>query len=451
MEKLESRKESTLKDFLEVIFRRKWIIIGIVVVSTSFVIFLNIKEPAAYESSAKMLVKRGEATSVFSSNVRTLSWEEEIASQIEMVKSQMVIDRARELLPRYYPGKPEYEIDINPGGINSGVISTSNVLWVTYSSGDPLLCEAAVNSVTNAYKEYYQEVRTPPEMEDFFLSEMQSMKDELEYWRDRKREVQDEWRIVDIKTQRLNTLNRLDRYEVLLGEIVQDRRELEEVIDRLEKFSELDLNEQSSISSALYTEGRRETVLDQLHEDLLRLRMEEVSLSVNYTESNRERVKIRSQIENLETMINDEIRSLKILARSRLGIIKSKEETIKGLLADISTEAEAYPMKESEIDRINSAIIRLENDYEQLVDQYMNSKVTQASNPEWTITILGPAEKAYQKKTRDYVRIALGPFFSLIVALGLAFFVDNLDHSIKNVSEAEDVLGQNVLASFPDL
>ena len=50
-----------------------------------------------------------------------------------------------------------------------------------------------------------------------------------------------------------------------------------------------------------------------------------------------------------------------------------------------------------------------------------------------------------------YVRISLGPVFSLIIALGFAFFMDNLDHSIKNVNEAEDALGFQVLSSFPDL
>jgi capsular polysaccharide biosynthesis protein len=66
------------------------------------------------------------------------------------------------------------------------------------------------------------------------------------------------------------------------------------------------------------------------------------------------------------------------------------------------------------------------------------------------VTILNPASPAVRKKTRDYVRIALGPAFSLIIALGLAFFVDNLDHSIKNISEAEESLGLSVLASCPE-
>ena len=96
-QQIELKKESTVKDFLEVVFRRKWIIVGIVFVATFIVVFLNVSGTATFESSAKVLVKRGESQGVFAQYVRTLSWEEEIASQIEMMKSIVVIDRANEL------------------------------------------------------------------------------------------------------------------------------------------------------------------------------------------------------------------------------------------------------------------------------------------------------------------------------------------------------------------
>ena len=62
---LTTSKESTVKDFLEVIFRRKWMIIGIVVVATAVVFIMNMKEPAVYASSGRLMVQRGEATGVF--------------------------------------------------------------------------------------------------------------------------------------------------------------------------------------------------------------------------------------------------------------------------------------------------------------------------------------------------------------------------------------------------
>ncbi len=64
--------------------------------------------------------------------------------------------------------------------------------------------------------------------------------------------------------------------------------------------------------------------------------------------------------------------------------------------------------------------------------------------------LLTPAGRPYAKNQRDYVRLALAPMFSLIVGLGLAFFVDGLDSTIKNPREAEEALELTVLASLTE-
>jgi capsular polysaccharide biosynthesis protein len=64
------------------------------------------------------------------------------------------------------------------------------------------------------------------------------------------------------------------------------------------------------------------------------------------------------------------------------------------------------------------------------------------------VTLLTPASEAVARKTKDYVRMALAPIFSLVIGLGLVFFVESLDHSIKTPADAEEALGIPVLASL---
>jgi uncharacterized protein involved in exopolysaccharide biosynthesis len=449
MARIETKKESTFKDFLEVIFRRKWIVIGIVGVATVTVLILNMREPAIYESVARMLVKRGEALGVFSQSIRTLTWEEEIASQIELIKSQVVLSRAQELLPEFLPAAYSGPTEIAYGGVNSGVVSTSNVLWVTYTAMDPLFCEAAVNAIAQSYREYYQEVRTPPEMEDFFLQELQILKEEIEYWRRRKQQVESEWGIIDIREQGRNTLLRLERYRNELDRVVAERLEIEEIVDKLERFQDLDPEEQIAASKGLLDLTLSSTI-DVMRRRLVDLKIQESEFKVRFTDTHKELMQVRGQIDELHAMMEREVRSLIIIFKSRYEISIRKEQMFRELVAGMEVETVGLPEKGVEIERISKTLDRLENNYSELSEQHMNARISIASNPEWTITILTPATPAYQKKTRDYVRMALGPVFSIIVALGFAFFVDNLDHSIKNVSEAEEVLDLPVLASFPD-
>ncbi|MBN2071298.1 MAG: hypothetical protein JW814_07575 [Candidatus Krumholzibacteriota bacterium] len=444
-------KESTVKDFLEVIFRRKWIIVGVVLISTVFVIILNLKEPAVYESVGKMLVKRGEAPGVFNSYVRVLTWEEEIASQIEMVRSQVVLDRANDMLPSFLPDGYETPEKINPGSTVSGVISTSNVLWVTYTCLDPVFAEAAVNAIVNSYKEYYQQVRTPPEMDDFFTSELTRVNEDLEYWRQRKSMLEKEWGIVDIQAQERNTLNRIEAYRTELDLVQKERSEVEDVITTLEKAESNGVYSQAMLAAWNFSFGTRKTMIEQYVEKLQELKLSESELSATYTDEHRELKKVRKQISDINIFLKSEI-DLNIEARkTNLSHIIAREKDLKEMIDAIVVEKDSYPEKGVELERIDRAIDRLAINYSDLKNQHMTSKVALASNPEWSITILAPATPGNQKKTRDYVRMALGPIFSLVIALGFTFFIDNLDHSIKNISEAEDLLGFQVLSSFPDM
>jgi len=450
VEQLELKRESTVKDFLEVVFRRKWIIVGIVLIAMLIVIVLALRQPAIYESAAKVLIKRGETPSVYDRNVRTLNWEEEIASQIEMAKSQTVIDRAEQIVQKFFPAGYATKRKIQMARANSGVVTTSNVIWVTYASEDPVFCEAAVNAIVTAYKEYYSNTKTPPEMEDFFSEELQRVKDEMEYWREHKEAVIRDGNVVDLKEQGHNLLLRIATYESELDDIVRERTEREAIVNRLEGLLVGGPIGASAVSSDLTGSQLEVDMTRDLRTRYQSLKMQESEMASRYTDRNEELVRVRKQIADLERMIMSEAQTQLLVNKSKLEIVIQRETTLREIIARLDREKGSYPAKEVELERIDVALDKLQKTYSDLMEQYESAKISRASNPEWTVTILNPASPAVRKKTRDYVRIALGPAFSLIIALGLAFFVDNLDHSIKNISEAEETLGLSVLASFPE-
>jgi succinoglycan biosynthesis transport protein ExoP len=450
METTEVKRESTIKDFLEVVFRRKWIIIGIVAAATVVVVILMLKQPAVYESTAKVLIKRGEARGAFDRGARTLNWEEDIASQIEMIKSQTVAASAQAIVSQFYPKGYATEQKIDMGRINSGVVSTSSVVWVTYFSEEPVFSEAAVDAIVNAYREYYTDTRTPPEMDDFFSQEIARLQEEVEYWRERKENVLKEGDIVDIQDQRRSLLERIDRYETELDGVVRERKEREMLVQRLDSLLGSGRDELAAVVSDLAGSDLEESLMKELRGKLQNLQMKESELAARYTDKNQEVERIRKQIDDMREMLLSMIKTEIALSRNKLEIIVQREEIIRSLLAKMEMDKSRYPIKEIELNRIDETLGKLKITYDNLVEQQMEAKISRASNPEWTVTILNPASPAQRKKTRDYVRIALGPAFSLIIALGLAFFIDNLDHSIKNINEAEENLGLSVLASFPE-
>lgn len=444
------KRESTVKDFLEVVFRRKWIILGIIATATAVTTVITLRQPALYESAAKILVRRGETPGVYDATVRTLTWEEEISSQIEMIKSQVAVSRAQELLPKYLPEgyKPAERIAL--ARVAAGVVSTSNVIWVTYNSEDPAFCRAAVDAVVNAYKDYYTGIRTPPAMEDFFAQEMQRLEDEIEYWRSRKEKVLEQSSIVDLEVQRAKLVERLTNYEIDLDRVIVERKDKEAAIAGLEKLRSSSFEELAAASSQLTDSRIEEAVTRELLGKLQNLVIEQSELATQFTENNPEVVRLRQQIADLQALVSKEIDTQILINRTQLGVLLQREEALREIAQRLAAQKATYPRTEVELERIDATLEKLKDTYGELVQEHMAAKIAVASNPEWTVTILNPASPAYRKATRDYVRMALGPIFSLIVALGLAFFVDNLDHSIKSIAEAEENLGLSVLANFPE-
>jgi len=349
-----------------------------------------------------------------------------------------VAGRAQEIITRYFPEGYETDERLSPWRIGSGVVGTSNVLWITYTSSDPVFCRAAADAVINSYKEYYLGARTPPEMEDFFSGEMSDLQNEIAHLRERKTLLETESGIIDMKQQVKYSLDRLSRHQMNLDELHRDIAEKEEILRKLESFRDLDIDEQAALSNTLATEK------------LMDLRLSESELAVKYTGAHKELKQVRRQIEDLNFYLDKEIDSFTKVSGAELDLLKTKERSLKEQIASLEKEKGTFSEMDGDFHSINLALLRAEEQYDELSNQQMRAKLSKASNPEWNVTILSPAAPAYQKKARDYVRMALGPMFSLVVALGFAFFIDNLDHSVKNVAEAEETLGCQVLASFPD-
>jgi tyrosine-protein kinase Etk/Wzc len=141
-----------------------------------------------------------------------------------------------------------------------------------------------------------------------------------------------------------------------------------------------------------------------------------------------------------------EVEAIYQTERSRLEELHAKKETLEKEIEELNKRLGAIPEKEIELSKIENRIALLEDKYELLLKKQSEAEISRASTPRWEVTVISPAGPAVAQRTRDYIRMALGPFFSLIVAIALAFFFESLDHSVKNMAEVEQYLGLPVLA-----
>jgi capsular polysaccharide biosynthesis protein len=108
------------------------------------------------------------------------------------------------------------------------------------------------------------------------------------------------------------------------------------------------------------------------------------------------------------------------------------------------------PDHERHLAEIDQMISSLSEKYKMLLGRQSEAEIARAGYPEWDVSILADAGAPYKKKTRDFVRLALGPILSIVIGLGLAFFLESMDHSVKSRAEAEEYLDTPVLATISE-
>lgn len=452
-DQLGTRQETSLRDFVDVLFRRKWLLVSIVGVATVLVVFLNERQPKVWESSSRVLVRRGEQQSLISGQIRYLGWEEEVASEIQVILSEDVFKRARKVFSDTLAAAGRAaEREFNAGAVRAEVVGESNAFVIRYSDPDPSVVQMGCEAVTVAYHDYYRERKNPPALSDFFAGEITDVRSELDAWRGRRQQFMDEERFYGSTETGRFLLNKLNALEARLSELngdVSTQQMRTESFSLLVKKSGEELEAELAFSLSQYV--LQGGILQNLKFALQNLHLQRDDLIQKYTDRHPEVVSVDEQIARLHTDLRQEVINAHTIEKSALEALLARRSQVLGELGTVRAELESLPDKERRLAEMDAMIRKLEDRHALMLTRQSESEIAQAGHPDWDVVVLAHASAPYSKKTRDYVRLAIGPLLALIVGFGIAFFMESMDHSVKNAAEAEEYLDTPVLVTISDL
>src|SRR5262249_47015039 len=142
---------TSIRDFVAVIFRRKWIILSVFALTATVTAATVLSRPTVWESTGKILVKRGVKDSIYGSYIRTLSWAEDLSSEVETAHSTVVLQRAQGMLDKQRERQHKPRVVIDPVRVAVAVQGESNVLGISYADLKPEVCVEVANAVMQAY------------------------------------------------------------------------------------------------------------------------------------------------------------------------------------------------------------------------------------------------------------------------------------------------------------
>ncbi|MBI5837800.1 MAG: hypothetical protein HZB25_11180 [Candidatus Eisenbacteria bacterium] len=436
-------RQVTPRDFLTVLFRRKWVVLVIPAVALAVVTWVNLSTPPRYSSSTRMLLKRGTRENGLEAGVTILPREEELASQVEITKSIAVTRRAQQILD----ARPGRRFQINPGGATAGVVGESNVVDITYEASEPEACPAVADALAQAFMEFHRRAFSIPTMAAFFARETDSTFTELQNLRRMKEALLTQQNMVEPEETRKNIMQLQLQQQTSLDQIRTKRVALEA---ELQGETALAKRMEVELPFTPNTQAGGDSWIVDLKKALQDLRVNLEELRGKFSDTHPQVLALKDQIAEVEAQLRREARVHRMLAEQNLQVIRAQERQLEGSLASLSRQLSGYPSARVRLEELDKMIELTQDLYKQTRERQSQALVASATTPDWTATLLVPAGPAVRMNKHDYVRIALAPMLALAVSIGLAFFVDSLDHSLKSVREVEDVLGLPVVASVPE-
>ncbi|MBI5709180.1 MAG: hypothetical protein HZC42_02605 [Candidatus Eisenbacteria bacterium] len=438
-------QRATAREFVAVVFRRRWLILGMFLITTATVLTVAFTTPVAYVSSGRVLVRRGELMSALVPERHLMNdWETDLGSEVQTVKSYPVLQLARELLNEH-PQADGRRLGVNAGQVDAEVMGKSNVVGIAYQDRDPEVAQKVCDAVMRAYIEYRQgsELRYP---EKFFDTEITKAAAELERWTELRREFANQASVVDLVEQRRNLISVQSTLELRRTEVAADLAEAQaqqRMMRQLEQDPEIDL---PTLGQAYSNESALVEIKRRIVEKQGRL----AELRERYREEAPEIQNAMTTLQTLRDMLKREVASRLQMSQSRIEALQSRRQVVDHDIAVAQAALDAMPDKEARLGEIDRQIGTWKTRYDGLVEKSNQARINKSTDNSIIIYMLNPAGQPVARNTRDYVRLALAPAFSLVVGIGLAFFIDGLDLTVHTAGQAEEEIDLPVLAAITE-
>ncbi|MEO5988507.1 MAG: hypothetical protein ABIU54_12665 [Candidatus Eisenbacteria bacterium] len=436
--------QATSREFLSVIFRRKWLIIGLFVVVTGTVLAVAMSTPVSYSSTGRVLIVRGEQQSALSPGRTIFSeWEEDLGSEVEVTRSYPVLTRVRELLAEQ-SARTGRKITLDPGSIDVEVMGKSNVLGLGYSNGDGEVAQIVCSALITAYTEYRQNRLSMGKPEGFFEGEILKIDQELSTRLSQRSMYSTRTGVTDPEGQSRAWEDQLGALEQKANETAAEVAEAQASLNSMREMQqqpEIDL-------PTLGMPFSNESALVSLKQKIVEQQTRIANLRERYRDDAAEVVNAKETLETLQALLRREVEARLTMSQSRMSVLKSRLVSYNRDIAALHAKLSGIPQSLRSIDELDADIKNLRARYDELSRARDLARITANTSHGFNVVLLNPAGAPVPQNTRDYVRLALAPAFSLVVGIGLAFFLDGLDLTVRTANQAEEYLELPVLASL---
>lgn len=466
MENFKAPEESQSKlhflDYWRIIRIRKTVILAVfllVAITTTAVTYLL---PKSYNSTVRIRVEK-DATDVEEMMGRQVVQSFDpywIQTEFEVIQSRMILDKVIENLDlsrkwgkRYGEDlvlKPKETYDLLRQDLNVRQYRNTSLIEIEVFSRDPQEAADIANEIARVYRA--SRIENEREKGNLGITVLQ------EQLKQKEEEVRKAEEVVDKLKQEYNIVDILPDASIGAQSIEPEKvKQLQQLLVRAEQeyisnstmLEKLRAQDRSTLRNSILTLANDE-VLRSLMLNLNRSEQELVSRQEKLTENHPELKEIKAIIAKVNEQIDDEVDGY-------LAGLETKVATVKAAVDNFTRKLEEAKTRDAKSTEEYRPYFTAKRhlEYMQRLRDALSMKIMQEQIdlqiPRSAIVVVtDPAEPASRHvRPNMTINIALGCIVGLIVGIGLAFFIEYLDTSVKTIDDVERALQAPVLGVIP--
>lgn len=465
----------SIEDYLDIILRRKWLIIIPFFLSVFITTFVYSSLPKIYRSDTLILV------------IPQIVPEDYVKPTITTPIGTRLTSISDEILSR-----TRLETIINEFNLYQELRKSENMEQIVAKMREDIILEIREpkrGETTSSFKIYYQGKnpetvrKVTRKLASLFIEEnlktreqqaritTEFLNKELASAKGKLEELEN--KITEFKFKHLGNLpEQNDANLEMLSQLAERRQDISNSIIRAEN-RELIIRRQISRIKEFLDDEEEETG-PSLEDQLESAKNELLVLKSTYTENHIEVKKVQERIKQLKDQIassekvlgedihktpsrlNPEALDLKtqlIVTQKEIALLKKEKDEIQKQIAVYEKRIEEVPRVELNLSSLKRDYENTKEFYEELLHKKLEAE--QAENLEKRqqgeqFRILDPASLPRMPfKPNPKKVFPIGILLGLFTGCGLVFYAEKLDRSFKNVKEAERYLGVPILAAIP--
>ncbi len=489
-------KRSSLRDLVYVLFRRKWVILGVVLSTVIPVTVYTLMIPSIYEAKSLVLVKPGREN-IYVAAVGAPAGErpttivqrvnEIINSEIQILKSRILVRRVVEqlrvagLFPNSLPkdsmaahAEDEESVPLEDAvsralrNLSVERVKGAEVMGVAFRSHDPEIAFNFVATLVNLYLERHLEVHQSGQSYDFFKAQSNQLEQELKTAARKLADFRKKYGIVSFDHLKALTL---EQYTSVNAKKKDNDTAIKMTQTRIDKMKQ-DL---AGISEHTYlgqSENADPPAIGNLKMRLAQLELEKTDLTHRYKPNNPNFLRVYEAIAQVSKMIEAEeekfhgsvstglsatyqdVERELLVQEANLEAFHTKAAGIEKQSIEYGKELERLGRLEPSFRALKRAVSVNEQNYRLYLTKFEESRVSDAMDAAKmvSVTVLEPATVPLHPVP---VNRGLNIFLSLCIAgvagLGLAFLLEYFDHTFRVPDDIKDNLEVALLGTIGDL